>query len=204
VQQFLANAQIRAFQDCRITIFIEPKLEYSFPDVVLVAWRPSITRNWRPERKNLDRHDFRVLQHLVSSGGRRDIDLKALFGSNIRKRLANLQGAGLVSNRGSRWQAKPLSSIFAAVAIVAIEAKMKNLNVAIQQAFLNTWFASESYVLVPSVRRASQSVMTASIRGIGILNANSRLSFARAAFRPRSYASWQLNEWAWRASLANN
>ena len=201
VHQFLTQARLRACGDCRITIFIEPKLEGCYPDVVLVAWRPSVTRQWPAERRNLEAHDLRVLQHLVNCGNQRDVDLIGLFGTAVRKRLDRLHNAELVSKARTLWRAKPLPSIFATVAIVAVEAKMRDWNAAIKQAFLNTWFASESYVLVPGTRAATRLLPSASAHGIGVLNTDSRLCFRRARMRPRSYASWQLNEWAWRAAI---
>jgi hypothetical protein len=37
VQQFLGEARLRAFPDCRITVFKELKLDGAYPDIVLVA-----------------------------------------------------------------------------------------------------------------------------------------------------------------------
>lgn len=202
VQQFLREAQLRAFPDCRITVFKEPKLDSAYPDIVLVAWRPSVTRTWRPERKNINASDLRLLQHLVACGVQADADLVRLFGTGYKSRVERLQLADLVLRVGNSWRAKPLSSIFAAVAIVAIEAKMGDWGTALQQAFLNTWFASNSYVLVPGSKVKDKLTTAASAQGIGILNTDSRLSFTRSRMIPRSYASWQMNEWAWRASLA--
>jgi hypothetical protein len=202
VQQFLSEVRLRAFPDCRITVFKEPKLDVAYPDIVLVAWRPSVTRTWRPERKNINASDLRLLQHLVACGRQSDADLVRLFGSGYKSTMERLQLADLVLQAGKSWRARPLSSIFAAVAIVAIEAKMSDWGTALQQAFLNTWFASNSYVLVPGSRVKDKLSATASAQGLGILNTDSRLSFKRSRMLPRSYVSWQLNEWAWRASLA--
>jgi hypothetical protein len=202
VQQFLSEVRLRTFPDCRITVFKQPRLNGAYPDIVLVAWRPSVTRTWRPERQTITAHDLRLLQHLVTCGGQSDADLVRLFGTGYKSRMESLQLAGLALQTGKSWRAKPLCSIFAAVAIVAIEAKMSDWRKALQQAFLNTWFASNSYVLVPGSRVKGKLAATASAQGIGILNTYSRLSFKQSRMLPRSYASWQLNEWAWRASLA--
>lgn len=201
VQQFLGEARLRAFPDCQITVFKELKLDGAYPDIVLVAWKPSVTRTWHPERKNINGYDLRLLQHLVACGGQSEAELLRLFGAGYKAKVERLHLAGLILQVRKSWRAKPLSSIFATVAIVAIEAKMSDWSSALQQAFLNTWFASDSYVLVPGSHAKEKLVAAASAQGIGILNTDSRLSFKRSRMLPRSYASWQLNEWAWRASL---
>jgi hypothetical protein len=201
VQRFLGELRLRAFPDCQITIFKEPKLDGAYPDIVLVAWRPSVTFTWHPERKNINTHDLRLLHHLVAAGSQSEVHLLQLFGAGYKTRVERLQLAGLILQVRNGWRAKPLSSIFAAIAIVAIEAKMRDWGTALQQAFLNTWFASDSYVLVPGSENKEKLVAAAAAQGIGILNTDSRLSFKRSRMLPRSYASWQLNEWAWRASL---
>ena len=204
VDRFLATARIRVSRGCRVTIFVEPKLGTCYPDIVLVAWRPSVTRSWREERQKLQRTDLRVLQYLCTVPAAVRGDLSHVFGTSIKKCLVRLENAGLITQVGNHWEVKPLTSIFAAVDIVAIEAKMTNVSSAIQQAFLNRWFASKSYVLVPSTRPTAKSSLTAKARGVGILNAHSRILLRRGRMRPVSYASWQFNEWVWRASLGTH
>jgi hypothetical protein len=202
VRQFLSRCSLDTRDDCRVTIFLEPKLERCYPDVVLVAWKPSVAQKWRPERRNLESQDLRLLQYLANCGSRRaESDLVELYGRAVRKRLGRLEIAGLVSKGKTSWRTKALSSIFATVAIVAIEAKMSGWRVAMQQAFQNTWFASDSYILVPRTRTEATLRSSASTHGIGVLNTDSHLSLKRAHMRPRSYASWLLNDLAWRVSL---
>ena len=193
--------RLRAFPDCRITVFKELKLNGTYPDIVLVAWRPSVTCTWNSERKNVKAHDLRLLHHLVARGRQPESDMLRLFGAGYKARVERLQRADLILQVRDGWRAKPLSLIFATVAIVAIEAKMSAWSTAVQQAFLNTCFASDSYVLVPGSHTKGKLASVASAHGIGVLTADSSLSFRRSRMLPRSYASWQLNEWAWRASI---
>jgi hypothetical protein len=201
VRQFLVEARLRASRDCRITIFKEPKLDGAYPDIVMVAWRPSVAETWHPERKNINASDLRLLHHLVARGGQSEADLLRLFGAEYKARVERLRLANLILQMKKSWKARRLSSIFAAVAIVAVEAKMRDWSTALRQAFLNTWFASDSYVLVPRSHAKSKLTAAALAHGIGILNTDARLRFRRSPMVPLSYASWQLNEWAWRASL---
>jgi hypothetical protein len=97
-----------------------------------------------------------------------------------------------------------LARIFAVREIVAIEAKIREWSEAIAQARLNTWFASRSFVLVPSVPRRSQLLAEAESSAVGVFSRGPGMSpVVREANRfglPRSYASWLFNEWVWRSS----
>ena len=90
MHQFLCKARLRAFPGCRITIFRELKLNGTYPDIVLVAWRPSVTCTWNPERKNINAHDLRLLQHLVARGLQPESDLLRLFGTGYAERVERL------------------------------------------------------------------------------------------------------------------
>src|SRR5271167_1183040 len=112
VCRFLLNVQLRVSNDCRVTVFVEPKLDRSYPDIVFVAWRPSITKNWRPERRQLGPLELRLLHYLVDSGECSEDDLTTFFGSSVRGRLSTLADAGLVTKlRRSYWRSLRLSSI---------------------------------------------------------------------------------------------
>ncbi len=105
------------------------------------------------------------------------------------------------SRRG--WQNRPLSAIFAATRIVAVEAKIRDWRKALEQAHLNTWFASQSCVLVPKISRNSTMLQDAQELGVTVLTqqpAGWKLKTAQPQ-RPRSYVSWLLNDWAWKAAV---
>src|ERR1039458_268173 len=91
VEQFLTDARLRVFEDCRVTIFKELRLSTSYPDVVLVAWKDSVTRTWHPERKNLKPHDLRLLHHLVGRKCQTEAELLPVFGVGTGASLVNLQ-----------------------------------------------------------------------------------------------------------------
>jgi hypothetical protein len=100
------------------------------------------------------------------------------------------------------WVARPLSHSFAVRRIIAVEAKVAEWAAALDQASLNTWFASESYVLVPHVPRGERLLAAAKSLGVGVWARNSKAKYAvstSSANLPRSYASWLFNEWVWRA-----
>jgi hypothetical protein len=114
-----------------------------------------------------------------------------------------LLDAELINYKEGWWEAKPLEEIFAIGRLIAIEAKMKNWQEGLQQAFHNTWFASESYLLLPDVPNTSELTQQATSFGVGLLAAScspvqSQLP-AKVGQLPKSYASWLFNEWAWQA-----
>ncbi len=105
------------------------------------------------------------------------------------------------------WSARPASKIFAVERLVAVEAKVGKWAEALKQAVLNTWFASESYLLLPRMTNGELS-KAASERGIGIWSQDKGpewlgLPALEEANLPRSYGSWLFNEWAWRRALGN-
>jgi hypothetical protein len=101
------------------------------------------------------------------------------------------------------WQAQSLDTVFAATEIIAVEAKMREWRSALDQAHLNTWFASQSTILVPRIPRGSALLRDANERGVTVVAQESPTCAlaARDEQMPRSYVSWLFNEWAWRMAL---
>jgi hypothetical protein len=127
-------------------------------------------------------------------------DLVARFGERATGSIERLQDAAMIRAVGSSWSPVSLRCSYAALSITAIEAKVGKWNEALNQAILNTWFASESYVLVPNMP-SQQQVADAQRLGIGICSLDDgRLQKLDSGSTrvPRSYASWMFNDWAWR------
>jgi predicted transcriptional regulator len=202
VDWFLEQDAIRPGQGERVTIFREPRVASGFPDLVAVVWEESIASRWNSARRNLTASDLRVMHHLAVTGPVEMEVLTRLFRSQVERSLERLLLAGMVHYSERKWQGRPLPNIFAARRIVAIEAKVSEWRAALDQAFLNTWFTAESYILVPTLPRKTQLLDAALQRGIGVLcKEHGAWNFAPSATRtPRSYASWLFNEWAWRAA----
>jgi hypothetical protein len=114
--------------------------------------------------------------------------------------LERLLAAGLVRWSAKHWVPRSLRTAFAIGSIQAVEAKIKNWADAFQQAEMNRWFASESYVLSPVPQPSGKVVKTSETLGIGIYtmpadSAPRRLTRARRTPLPACYASWLFNEW---------
>ena len=184
----------------RVTMFREPRLPSGFPDLVAVVWKESVASEWSRARRDLTVIDLRLMHYLAASGPKQLEDLNVLFRSETERCLERLLLSDMVRFRRGRWRARPLSRIFAARRIVAVEAKVSEWRGALDQAFLNTWFTPESYILIPAVPRRTMLLDIAHQRGIGVLCKDRTNLTPQWSREPRSYVSWLLNEWAWRAA----
>jgi hypothetical protein len=202
VDWFLEQDAVRPGRGERVTIFREPRLATGFPDVVIVVWKESATLRWNSARRDLTTSDLRVVHHLTITGPSDMPALTMLFRSQAERSLEKLSRAGMARYVRGRWRARSLSSIFAVRRILAIEAKVSEWRAALDQAFLNTWFTPESYILIPTLPKKTTLMDAARQRGVGVLcKEPTTCGFAPPVTTPpRSYASWLFNEWAWKAS----
>jgi hypothetical protein len=198
VDWFLELKTVKLRKGERLTIFREPRLPSGFPDLVAVVWKESVMADWRTERRLITTSDLRLMHHLVTIGPVRQAQLKLIFGSETDRSLNRLARSEMVLLRGNLWQARPLSKTFAIKRIIAVEAKIREWRAALDQAFINTWFTPESYVLVPAIPKGASLLDTAMRQGIGVLSKEQPNLWPRPVMQPRSYASWLFNEWTWR------
>lgn len=202
IDSFLRAMPLHIPRGCRATVFREPRLESGFPDLVIVVWREEVTRGWRSEREFLEARDLRLMHFLHHTRRAREDELVACFGRRATGSIKRLFDAAMIRPVGTSWTPCSLRSSFAASKIIAVEAKIDKWTEVLNQAHLNTWFASKSYVLVPKPPSGPQ-LAAARRLGIGVCSLNDRevREVASESTRlPRSYASWVLNDWAWRSS----
>ena len=134
-----------------LTVFLEPEIESGFPDLVAVYWSERVASAWDMRRAQLTVNDIRVA-HFLATAGRGDAEtLKHFFSSRVSATLDRLHAAKMIRRIRGGWLTLSLSSIFAVRRLIAIEAKVTNPREGLQQAILNTWFASESYLLLPKL-----------------------------------------------------
>lgn len=205
IEKYLARHPICAPTGQRAAIFHEPKLQSGFPDLVIVQWDQSKIGGWNPARAELTPEDIRLVYYIHQAGSVNEEELRARGERGISTRVQRLVDAGFLSDAGRVLQTKPLEEIFALQRIAAIEAKIAEWEACLRQARLNTWFASESFVLLPRVPRYSVLLDEALHAGVGVLTTEDEDHNplpAKTWELPRSYASWLFNEWTWRASMA--
>jgi hypothetical protein len=184
-------------------LFAEPQLDTGFPDIVIVSYNPHVLDQWVYERKNLTLMDLKILHHLHFVGGADSECIEKKLGvdsKSLVRSLERLLGSSLIRWHGKKWTPRSLKSRYAVTSIVAIEAKMKNWAVAFQQAEMNRWFASESYVLLPVSSPQRQILNKSMDIGVGIYSMASgsnviKICPSKRGQLPSSYASWLFNEW---------
>jgi hypothetical protein len=82
--------------------------------------------------------------------------------------------------------------------LIAVEDKLNDISKVIEQAHLNTWFASHSYALTNSTRPQGETIKTFSRYCIGLFCEDKRFKRvveAKQYTLPSSYLSFQFNEW---------
>jgi hypothetical protein len=97
-----------------------------------------------------------------------------------------------------------LSQSYAVRSIVAVEAKMSKWRSALDQARLNTWFASESYVLLPAIPGSKDFVALAGAAEVGVIIRDRGVPEGlgtTVTATPLSYASWAFNQWIWEVAV---
>ena len=185
----------------QLAVFVEPRIESGFPDVVFASYLPSITENWPAKRDELDKHDLKLLSYLCGANDASGARLITKLGFSEKQTITSLEklmDAKLVSYRDRCWRVRELRDVFSIVKLIAVEAKLNNISKVVEQSHLNTWFASHSYALTNSNRPQTETVRTFSKYGIGLYCKGThfrKIVEAKPHSLPSSYLSFQFNEW---------
>lgn len=183
-------------------IFNEPYVGTTIPDIVIAFWDESIFHYWEENRNHLEVRDIKILHHMYLKENFSDIDILqydlGYSKSEIEKTLTRLMNADLLIEKGRYFKTKSLGHIFFVKAIISIEAKIKNWKKAFEQARLNEFFASESYVLLPKSKINQSVIKHAAEQNIGLISHREReTNIVKKAIKkeiPVSYSSWIFNE----------
>jgi hypothetical protein len=206
VDQFLADIPVGVPEGCRLTVFREPRLESGFPDLVVVVWDPKVTARWLACRRDLQPADIRLMHFLATREWMEQDYLERMIGYPVGGSLNRLSNAEMVRCSEGAVRASSLTESFAVRDIVAVEAKMTASEAVLSQAWLNTWFASKSYVLVPILGVRSNFLTRARKKNVGVWVGDDVSTVRQLASTheqiPRSYASWLFNEWVWRVEAS--
>lgn len=185
-----------------LTVFMEPFLDIGFPDLIGVLWSEDSINNWCNERLSINKTDIRILNHLHLTKKSKSIsDLCIELGyqmKDIDSSFNRLVKANLIFTSRTGVKCKPIKEIFAPKKIIAVEAKISNWNNVLNQAFLNQWFSSESYILFPGKKFKNEFLAQSKEKNIGILleNGSKFKNFKpKKNSIPTSYGSWLINEW---------
>jgi hypothetical protein len=204
VEQFIeyyCHKFIRNNKKTQLAVFVEPRIDSGFPDVVFASYLPSITDNWSDKREALDVYDMKLLSHLCNSKNVRGAKIISALGFPERQTITSLEklmDAKLISYREHSWHVRQIRDVFSLTKLIAVEAKLNSISKVVDQTHLNTRFASHSYALTNSARPHGETINTFKKLGIGLYGKDSqfhRIVEARQYALPSSYLSFQFNEW---------
>ena len=94
VEQFVeyyCHVFTRNNKKTQLAVFVEPRIESGFPDVVFASYLPSITDNWSYKRESLDMYDLKLLSHLYSATEASGARLISKLGFSERQTLTSLE-----------------------------------------------------------------------------------------------------------------
>jgi hypothetical protein len=186
-------------------MFREPRVRSGFPDLVIVSWDANAANWWPVSRLTLTEHDIRLMHFLSCEGIATNSDLDILQLPSLKQSIDRLESSNMIcQTKNRRWKlAAKLDELFAVRQLIAIEAKMQAGRKVLDQAFINTWFAPVSYVLLPK-QPGNSIFQQAKKLGIGILTQQDGVLLSPPSHKihskqkPRSYATWMFNEWTWK------
>jgi hypothetical protein len=185
----------------QLAVFVEPRIDSGFPDIVFASYLPSITDNWSDAREALGSYDLKLLSYLCGATEVSGAKLISKLGFSEKQTVTSLEklmDAKLITYRDHSWRVRELRNVFSLTKLIAVEAKLNDISKVIEQTHLNTWFASHSYALTNTARPQGETVKTFSRYGLGLYCKGKqfqRVVKAREYNLPSSYLSLQFNEW---------
>lgn len=193
----------------QLAIFVEPKINNAYPDIIFAEYNPNIYESWVDIRNTLDLFDMKILNciinhELISSEDIvRELSIKY---KGLLFSLEKLYDSKLIYRTNSKWTALK-ENVIGLLNIECVEAKISKWHEVFQQALLNKSFSSESSVLTKLKGNPRNDICkTFDDFGIGIYLFDdiefSRLSMPYNNNIPINHNSLYLNEWIGR--ILNN
>jgi len=186
----------------RTSVFIEPRIGESIPDIVIAFWDNCISDYWMEERNTLEKRDIKILHHMYLKNtalSREELREELGYSINeIDKTLNRLIKAGVVIKNCQGFSSGNIEKIFYVKKIITIEAKINDWKKAFEQAYVNDLFASDSYELLPRKRINNEVLALSNRLGIGVIGQSGTeagiVNESTQKAIPNTYASWLFNE----------
>lgn len=186
----------------KLAIFIESKIDNSYPDIVFVEYNPNNYYKWNDTRANLNKDDLKVLYHIYSKNGVQSTDIVTQLGLTWKSAMLaieNLYDAGLIFRKNQNWILTDVDMI-STYKIEAVEAKLNHWEQVLQQSIINKNFASESYALSIAESTLKKEVLSKFKKfGIGVcLKHGTEFDIIKEAKKvpiPVNFNSIIFNEW---------
>lgn len=199
IKDYSANIKARNLKSDTV-LYIEPRIDSGYPDIVSVRYNDAAMDNWVPERLALDDDDLRILSHLIYTNGADIDDLVSELGFSLRKASRSIEllnDCHLVERKSHQWKSVKRASFLSVNNITAIEVKLSDARSVRAQAVRNTRFSSCSYALL-NIERPSQTLADSfSKAGIGLLVGSSYSEIVKPCRHPLpiGYVALRFNEW---------
>lgn len=186
----------------KLAIFVEPLVDTAYPDIVLLEYIPDHLEKWNDIRNSLTKNDIKLLSIIKQFEAITSDSLYKRTKINHRNILSSLEkliDSNLINRKNERWTINPLEEIFFLKKLIAVEAKINQLDNLLHQADINNWFASQSYALSSVKKPQNKTIEKYKNYGIGLHSFNdneiTELTKAKRQKIPNNYASWMFNEW---------
>jgi len=181
----------------QMAVFIEPIVETGCPDAVAVYWK----RAEIPEREawdSLGPSDDDLLQFIWVEPGVDCMQIERSLGKQAAIRARELVALGFLTQCDGYLAVREDGLVLSRV--LAIEAKISGPAAVLSQAARNTWFATESYALMPTPPTAQRLCDRYRSCGVGIVTPDAAIECPTVAARkwglPQSRLTWRFNRLA--------
>lgn len=194
-----------------VAVFVEPKINNSYPDIVFVGYDPENYSNWQEARSEINATDLKILHHIYLSKCIDATEIVVQLGVPWKTLLITIEklcDSKLIIRKNAGWMIKDKKTL-SLHRIEAVEAKINKIEEVFHQALLNKTFASESYILSNRKQRINDEKMNRFDNfGIGVYLQDSNgfmmLKQSQTSNIPVSYNSLFFNEWIGRIVNNNN
>lgn len=102
----IENKDLISYRKKKLAIFLETKIDNSYPDIVFVEYNPNNYYKWNDTRANLNKDDLKVLYHIYSKNGIQSTDIVTQLGLTWKTAMLaieNLYDADLIFRKNQNW-----------------------------------------------------------------------------------------------------
>lgn len=196
------KSEFKSNEERKLAIFIETKINNSYPDIVFVEYNPENYIKWNNTRDTLTKNDLKILYHVYSQEGLEAAQIVEQLGVTWKETLQSVErlcDSELLIRKFGNWIVDDINKM-TTYKIEAVEAKLNHWDQVLQQSVLNKNFASESYALSLIESKPKKEILSKFKRlGVGVYlkdgNCFNVLKQAEVNNIPVSFNSIIFNEW---------
>lgn len=200
--EYYANKFDSKKTNTKLVIFCEPYIESGFPDIVFAEYQEEIYNNWNDKRENLKINDLKVLQHIINSKKITSKKIKTQLGltgdNDLLPIIEKLYDAELIVRKNGFYEPKCLDLFYGIRKLEVFEAKINNITTVVEQANINNWFASKTFILSNVNHPTEKTIQKLEKTGVGMYALDQefkKIKDAKKHSLPSCYISLLFNEW---------